>query len=160
MTTIADNRRARWRFQILETWDVGVALSGQEVKSVKTGHCDLHNAYVSVHTVHRSGHHRARFEASLVNCFIPKYSKAGPMPGYNPRRARPLLMKRAELSRIIGLLEGKGLTIVPLKVYTRNRLVKLQIGLARGKTKVDKRETIRQRETGRAVRQAMRKKVR
>lgn len=157
---ITDNRRARWRFQILETWDVGIALTGQEVKAVKTGHCDLHNAYVSVRSVHRPGHHRLRFEAVLVNCFIPKYSKAGPLPNYNPRRSRPLLLKYAELSRMIGLLESKGLTIVPLKVYIRNRLVKLQIGLARGKTKVDKRETIRLRETGRTVRQAMRKKVR
>lgn len=158
--TIAENRRARWRFQITETWDVGVSLTGQEVKSVKTGHCDLHNAFVTVRAVSRTGHRRPRLEAQLVNCFIPKYDKAGPLPAYDPRRTRKLLLKRSELTRMLGLLEGKGLTVVPLRVYTSHHLVKLHIGLARGKSKVDKREAIREREVKRSVRQAMRKKIR
>jgi SsrA-binding protein len=153
MATLSDNRKARWRYEILETWEVGVALSGQEVKSIKGGRCDLHSSYVTVRSAHRAGHRRARFEASLINCYIPKYERAGPLPGYEPRRSRRLLMKRAELERLVGQLQTKGLTLVPLKVYTRNHLVKLQIGLARGKTKIDKRETIKEREVKRNLRQ-------
>ncbi len=152
MGLLADNRRARFRYQILETWEVGIALTGQEVKSVKTGHCDLHNAFVTVRGVHRAGARRIRLEAALLNCYIPKYEKAGPLPGYEPRRSRPLLFKRSELQRLVGMLQTKGLTIVPLQVYTRNRLIKLRVGLARGKSKIDKREAIKERETKRNLR--------
>ena len=152
MATLSDNRRARWRYQILETWEVGIALTGQEVKAIKTGHCDLHNAYVTVRAVHRPGFVRQRLEASLLNCYISKYEKAGPLLGYEPRRSRYLLFKRHELKRLVGMLQTKGLTLVPLKVYTRNHLVKLQIGLARGKTQIDKRETIKAREVSREMR--------
>ncbi len=156
---LADNRRAHYRYQILETWEVGIALTGQEVKAVKSGHCDLHNAFVTVHALHRAGKHRARFEASLLNCYIPKYEKAGPLPGYEPRRSRRLLFKRSELEGLVGQLQTKGLTVVPLSVYTRNRLVKLRVGLARGKTKIDKRETIKERELKRGLRRRQLKRA-
>lgn len=149
---LADNRRARYRYQILETWEVGIALAGHEVKAVKGGHCDLHNAFVTVRALRKNGSRGGRFEALLLNCYIPKYEKAGVVPGYEPRRSRRLLFKRSELSRLVGLLQTKGLTIVPLTVYTRNRLIKLRVGLARGKTKIDKRTTIKERELKRGLR--------
>ncbi len=152
MSILADNRRAHYRYQILETWEVGIALTGQEVKAVKSGHCDLHNAFVTVRAFHKAGVRRPRLEASLLNAYIPKYEKAGPLPGYEPRHSRPLLFKRSELERLVGLLNTKGLTVVPLSVYTRNRLIKLRVGLARGKTKIDKRETIKERELKRGLR--------
>jgi len=143
----------------LETWEAGIALSGSEVKSIKTGQGDLKGAYVRV----RAGTaptRRRQLVAELLNMYIPPYLKAGPQPNYEPRRTRRLLLHRREMGKLLGLLETKGLTLVPLSVYTRNHLIKVTIGLGKGKTAVDKRETIKQRDIDRNVRQRMLRSVR
>ena len=152
MADLLSNKRARFRYQILETWETGIALTGQEVKSVKAGHGDLRQAYVSVRPAARSGHRRPRLLAHLVGAHIPAYSKAGRLTGYDPVRPRPLLFHRHELISLLGRLEQAGLTLVPLQVYTRNRRLKVLVGLARGRTTIDKREAVRRRELDREIR--------
>jgi SsrA-binding protein len=143
----------------LETWEAGIELTGPEVKSLKAGQGDLKGAYVRVRSGASSGGHR-QVLAELINAYIPPYMKAGPLPDYNPRRTRRLLLHRGEIGKLLGLLETKGLTLVPLSVYTRNHLVKLTLGLARGKSAVDKREVIKKRDLDRSVRERMMRRVR
>ena len=159
MPRLAYNRRARWRFSILEKWEAGIELTGQEVKSVKNGRIDLMHAFVTVRILPARAKQKQKLSAVLTNCYIPKYERAGSAAPYDPRRPRQLLLRREQLKRMTGLLEQKGLTIVPLSMYTRNHLVKLEIGLARDKTEFDKRDTIRRRETDRQMRSAARRAV-
>lgn len=155
MATIAVNRRARYKYRILETWEVGIVLTGQETKAVKSGRVDLSHAFVTLRSYAAAGKQRSRLDARLINCYVPKYDRAGDLPDYDPRHPRRLLFKRAELSRLLGLLEQKGLTVVPLSLYTRNHLIKLTVGLAKGKTAIDKRDTIREREVSRDLKRRM-----
>lgn len=149
------NRKAYHLYQILETWEAGVALTGAEVKAVKSGHADLKGSYVRIRTMSGQGNKNNAVQADLINVFIPPYSKAGVIDGYEPRRTRQLLLHKREMSNLLGKLTTKGLTIVPLALYTRKRLVKVQIGLARGKSKVDKREDIKKRDIDRDVRRVV-----
>lgn len=148
------NRKARHLYEILETWEAGIALSGSEVKAIKSGHADLKGSYVRVRSINKEGN-SAELRAELVNAFIPPYDKAGVVEGYEPRRTRQLLLHKREMNNLLGKLTNKGLTVVPLSLYTRKRLVKVQIGLARGKTKVDKREDIKKRDIDRDVRRVV-----
>lgn len=146
MSTLADNRRARFEYEILETYEAGLKLTGQEVKSVKTGHIGVQGAYATV----RAG------EAWLLNAMIPPYAKAGILPEYDPRRTRKLLLKKTELRTLVGKVQAQGLTLVPLKVYTAHGLIKVALGLGRGRKKEDKREVIRKRETEREMARSLR----
>jgi SsrA-binding protein len=148
------NRKARHLYEILETWEAGIVLSGNEVKAVKSGHADLKGAYVRVRVVNTKDN-STELHADLINAFIPPYNKAGTIEGYEPRRTRQLLLHKREINNLLGKLTNKGLTVVPLSLYTRKRLVKVQIGLARGKTKVDKREDIKKRDIDRDVRRVV-----
>lgn len=145
------NRKAHHLYQILETWEAGLVLSGSEVKSIKTGHADLKGAYVRVRGVAREKGPTG-FRAELINAFIPPYDKAGRQDGYDARRTRVLLLNKRELNSLVGKLVTKGLTVVPLSLYTRKRLVKLEIGLGRGKNQVDKREDLKKRDIARDTR--------
>lgn len=91
-------------------------------------------------------------EAWLLNAHIAAYKKAGPLPGYTPTRSRKLLLKKSELNRLIGISATKGLTLLPLSVYTARNHVKIEVGVGRGRKKVDKRELIKKRETDREIR--------
>ncbi len=161
MPALLDNRTARYRYQIMETWEVGIALTGQEVKSLRSGRGDIKHAYVLVRVAGRPGgqaneeRRRPRLEAWLLNAHIPPYEKAGHLEGYDPRRRRQLLFRRHELSRLIGTSGESGLTLVPIRLYTHGRRLKLLVGLGRGKSKIDKRETIRRRELDREARRHM-----
>jgi len=146
MSTITTNKRAFHDYEILSRFEAGIALSGQEVKSVKTGHVSLKGAFVTV---------RGN-ELFLTNAFIPPYRHAGDVPGYDPTRPRKLLLHRREIRGLIGKARSDGLTIVPLSVYTKGRYVKVGCAVARGKTSRDKRETIKKRDTDRAVRRELR----
>ena len=104
MPTLLENKQARWRYRILETWEAGIVLSGQEVKSLRGGHGDLRSAYVTVRPL--SGPtKRLRLAAMLVNASIPPYAKAGKLPSYDPRRARRLLFHRGALMKLVGPLK-------------------------------------------------------
>lgn len=149
MKILAKNKKGLFNYNILETLESGLVLSGQEVKSIKGGHISLGGSYVSL----------KNNELWLVNAFIPPYGPAGPLPDYDPERPRKLLLKKQEITRLRSKLNQKGLTIIPLKVYTKQGKIKLEIALARGKSKEDKRETIKRREQEREIRRMMRKKI-
>jgi SsrA-binding protein len=133
---IAVNRRARFDYEIEETLETGLMLEGTEVKSLREGHANIAESYVS-------------FEDDalyLINADIPPYGPANRF-NHEPRRRRKLLAKRREISRLAGAIQREGRTIVPLKLYFNNRgIAKLLIGEAKGKKTIDKRETQKQRD--------------
>lgn len=142
MPTLAQNRRARHDYEILETFEAGLVLSGAEVKSAKGGRINLQGAFVIP-----KGE-----ELWLTGANIAAYAPAGQGRVYDPIRDRKLLLKRSELQHLSGKVRERGLTLVPLSVYTSHRFVKLELALARGKTRYDKRAAIRRREIEREVR--------
>lgn len=147
MPTYAENRRARHDYRILETFEAGIALSGPEVKSVKSGRLSLQGSYVRLD---RSG------QAWLVGCHIALYPPAAEVQRhYDPVRERQLLLHSHQLKGLIGTLKQAGLTLVPLSVYTKGSLIKLELGVARGKKQHDKRAAIKKRELEREIRSRM-----
>jgi SsrA-binding protein len=139
---LASNRRARHDFEILETFEAGLALRGTEVKAARQGQIQLKDSYVTV----RGG------EAFLVGAHISPYSH-GNRQNHEPERERKLLLHRRELDKIMGRTTIQGLTCVPLAAYLKGNKVKLEIALARGKKLHDKRETVRRRIAEREARQ-------
>lgn len=146
---VATNRKARHNFDILETYEAGIALVGSEVKSMRSGSVDLRDAYASI----RDG------EMWLEQAHIAPYPFARD-GGHEPGRSRKLLMHRREIDRLAGTLAEKGLTLVALSVYFTNGKAKVELGLAKGRRTIDKRRAIRdreeKREMDRAARQARR----
>lgn len=147
MTTIAINKRARFDYEILETVEAGIALLGHEVKSVKTEHMSLQGSFVTI----RGG------DLMLTNALIPFYLHAGDPGNYEPTRPRRLLVRRSEAKRFIGKVRTNGLTLIPLRVYTRRHLVKVEFALAKGKKEYDKRATTQKREAKRKMERAMKR---
>jgi SsrA-binding protein len=132
---VIENRRARFDYEILETFEAGIALAGPEVKSLRQGRGNLQDAYASVD----------RGELFLVNAYIPEYSEANRF-NHETRRPRKLLLHRREIDRLAGGVQREGLTIVPLRLFFNPRgRAKAEIALARGKKLHDKRETEKQR---------------
>ncbi len=136
------NRKARFQYEILEEFEAGIALAGSEVKSVRLGNISLSEAYCKF----------VDGELFLVDCRISPYKQAGAHTDLSPTRPRKLLLRAAQLKRLQQKVTTKGLTIVPLRVYNSGRLIKVEIGLARGKRVGDKRETIRRRDEEREAR--------
>ncbi len=141
---LAENRRARRDYTVLEDFEAGIALTGPEVKSCRTGGADLKDAYGK----ERGG------EIFLVNCHIAPWQHASGDQG-NPNRARKLLLHAGEVQRISGKLSTTGLTLVPLRIYVRNGWIKVRVGLARGRSQRDRRDAIRAREAEREIREAL-----
>ena len=137
---IATNRRARFEYEILETFEAGIALRGPEVKSLREGKANLADSYATVR----------RGEALLVHLHISPYEQAG-RDNPDPRRDRRLLLHKAEIRRLSGRIAERGFTLVPLRLYWKNGRAKVELGLARGKRVHDKREAIRRRESDREV---------
>ena len=148
MPIIAKNKKALHDYEILEKFEAGIVLSGQEVKSAKLGHVRLQGSYVTL----------KRGEAWLIGAHIAKYRYAGAEPHYNPERPRKLLLKKREIKYLIGKSQEKGLTLAPLSVYTKRRKIKIEIGVARGRKLRDKREIIKKREAQTRIRRALRRK--
>ena len=146
---IATNRRARYEYEILDTWEAGIALLGAEVKSLRTGKANLSDSYATVR----------RGEAFLVNVHISPYDKAG-RDNPEPRRERKLLLHRREISRLEGRVDERGLTLIPLSLYFVRGRAKVELALARGKRRYDKRQSIRNRENQRDLARAMRNRNR
>jgi SsrA-binding protein len=132
---IASNRQARFRFHLLETWEVGIALQGSEVKSIRDGKVNLKDSYALV----RDG------EVWLHNMHIAPYAPAAGQ-GHEPERPRKLLMHKREIERLIGKTQEKGLTLVPTRMYFAGSNAKVELALARGKEQRDKRDSIRERD--------------
>jgi len=147
MPVLAVNKRATFDYDILETYEAGLVLFGHEAKSIKTGHISLKGSFV---TVKSSG--KKLPELRLVNAFVPLYKQAGKIPEYDPARSRKLLLKKKEIQYLIGKRKQEGLTLVPIKIYTKRSLIKLEFGVGKGKRKIDKREAIKKREAERKIR--------
>jgi len=143
---VAQNRRARHDYEILDTIEAGVVLVGPEVKSLRQGRASLSDAYAVVR----------RGELWLLNAHVSPYEQAG-RDNPNPRRERKLLAHRAEIARLAGQVAERGLTLVPLSLYFKDGRAKVELALARGKRTHDKRDAIREREQEREIDRAMRR---
>lgn len=143
---IAENKKARFDFHILDDYEAGLQLTGSEVKSLRDGQVTLKDSYISF----------KGDEAFLQNAHISEY-KASSYNNHHPERLRKLLLHRVELDRIFASIKEKGLTCVPLKIYFKNGKVKLQIGLAKGKDKGDKRQDSKKRDANREMARHLRK---
>lgn len=145
MTTLATNKRAHFDYTILDKFEAGLMLTGAEVKSIKTGHVSLKGSFVTMHDS----------ELWLTNATIPPYPFANLPASYDPTRSRKLLVKKSEIKSLIGKMHEKGLTLVPLRVYTKRRLVKLEFALSKGKKAFDKRSDIAKKEATRSMQRAL-----
>ncbi len=144
---LAENKKAYFNYQILEKFEAGMVLTGTEVKSIKTGRMSLKGSYV----VLKGYAQKENPEVYLVGANIPPYQPKNAPKDYNPGGSRKLLLNKSEIKRLIGKTKEKGLTLVPLKVYTKNAKIKLEFGIGKGRKKADKRELIKKRETEREI---------
>ena len=145
--TIARNRRARFDYHILETWEAGIVLTGTEVKSLRIGKANISDAYAVVN----SG------EVFLLNLNIPPYEQ-GNRYNHEPTRTRKLLLHRREIRRMIGAVERQGLTLVALELYFKRGVAKVALALGKGKQLHDKRATERERDDVREMARAVRER--
>lgn len=134
--TLIKNKKATFNFEVLERIEAGAELFGFEVKSLRQGRGSLDGSYVTIH----------KGEVFLKNAYIAPYQEKNTPAGYDPRRLRKLLLKKVEIARMLDKKKGESLTFIPLSWYNKNRRIKLEVGIARGKKKHDKRETIKRRD--------------
>ncbi|MCH3951153.1 MAG: SsrA-binding protein SmpB [Acidaminococcus sp.] len=142
---VAENRKARHDYNIHETYETGIVLTGTEVKSLRAGKANLKDAYAAVT---KSG------EVYLYNCHISEYTH-GNIFNHEPRRDRKLLMHKKEIQKLIGKTKEKGFTLVPLQLYFSHGLVKCKLALATGKKLYDKRRDMAERSAKREIDRAM-----
>jgi SsrA-binding protein len=147
--TVAVNRRARHQYAIEETLEAGLALTGTEIKSIRAGRVNLAEAYARIE----------RGEAWLIGAHIAPYEQ-GNRNNHEPTRTRKLLLHRDQISELVGRTQAKGFTLVPLKLYIRNGMAKLELGIGRGKKAYDKRRTIAERDARRELERATKERVR
>jgi len=136
MYIIAENRKAYFNYEILDRFEAGISLVGQEVKSLKTRGVNLAGSYVMVRNE----------ELFWVGAKIPAYQPKNAPSDYDVERSRKLLLRKNEIKKLLGKAKEKGLTLIPLRVYSKNAKIKLEFGLAKGKKEIDKRELIKKRE--------------
>ena len=141
MKILAENKKAYYNYDILEKFEAGMVLIGQEVKSLKTRGVNLAGTYATM----------KKEELFWLGAKIPPYQPKNAPSDYDPERSRKLLLKKKEINYLIGKTKQRGLTLIPTKVYTIKGKIKLEFGLAKGKRGVDKREKIRKRETEREM---------
>ena len=149
MKIITENKKASHNYKLLEKYEAGISLLGQEVKSIKAGKININSSFI-----HLKGN-----ELFLINANIPLYQPKNMRTSYNPTRARKLLLKKREINKLTGKLSQRGLTMVPLKVYTNARgIIKIEIALAQNKKKIDKREEIKKKEIDEEIRRTLKAK--
>jgi SsrA-binding protein len=148
MENIASNDRARYDYEILDTFEAGLVLTGQETKSAKIGGMKLKGSFVTFRGP----------EAWLLNSHIIKYAKDGRVYEYDPDRSRKLLLRKPELAKLKGKSETKGLTILPIRAYLKRGRVKVEVAVGRGKKQYEKRDTIRKRDVDRQIRAALKQR--
>lgn len=147
MKILAQNKKGNFNYEILETFEAGIALKGPEVKSVKSGHINISESFATV----------KNNEILLTNAHIAPYKPAG-IHNPTPTRTRQLLLKRLEIDQLTGKLKSGKFLLVPLKIYEKNGLIKAELGLARSKKKHDKREQIKKREQEREIKRAIKER--
>ncbi len=141
---VATNRSARFDYEVEDTWEAGLVLTGSEVKSLRGGNVNLSDAYAAPRGS----------ELFLLNCRIGELQQAGHF-GHTPLRDRKLLMSRAEIERVRGKVEQRGYTLIPLRVYFKEGWAKVELGLAKGRTHEDRRDAIAERESKREIERAL-----
>ena len=141
---LAQNKKARHDYQILETLEAGLVLTGTEIKSVRERRINLKDGFAQIHNG----------EAWLLNVHISEYTQ-GNRFNHDPLRARKLLLHKKEIQKLTGQTSEKGITIVPLKVYLKHGFAKVLLGIAKGKHDYDKRETIKKRDQEREIRRTL-----
>jgi SsrA-binding protein len=146
--TVASNRRARHDYEILETFEAGIALRGSEVKTLREGRASLQDAYAGVDN-----------GEVVLHMQIPAYSHTG-YDGHEPTRPRKLLLHRKEIDQLSRRVAERGLTLVPLRLYFKQQLVKVELAVARGKRAYDKRQAIAQRDAAREMDRVRKVRVR
>ena len=147
--TVSENRRARFEYFITETIEAGIALTGTEVKSLRSGQSNIAESYASVEN---GG-------LMLINAYIPEYKLAGPFFNHEPRRPRRLLLHKREIVKLANAIDRKGMTLIPLELYFNERgRAKLRLALAEGKKLHDKRDTEKKRDWEREKARLMRDK--
>lgn len=145
MTIIATNKRASFDYALDGRYEAGLVLTGSEVKSVKTGHASLKGAFVTV----------KGSELYLTNALIPRYQHAHKDTRHDDTRPRKLLLRKREIRSLIGKSRTEGLTLVPIRLYTKKQLVKLEFAVGKGKKAYDKRSDIGKREAKRRIERAI-----
>lgn len=145
MKVLAENKKAYFNYEILEKFEAGISLIGQEVKSLKTRGGSLAGSYVVIKNK----------EVFWVGAKIPPYQPKNVPPDYNPERSRKLLLKKSEIKYLIGKTKQKGLTLIPLRIYTKRGKIKIEFGIAKGLKRFDKRELIKKREIEREIRKEL-----
>jgi SsrA-binding protein len=143
---VARNRRARFEYDLLEKLEAGIVLTGTEVKSLRNGKASLEEAYAGID----------RGEVWLYGCDIPEYLQANRM-NHKPKRPRKLLLHRTEIQKLIGKASEKGLTLVPLSVYFKKGMAKVELCIARGRKLYDKREALKKQDAKRDINRALRR---
>jgi len=141
MKIIAENKKAYFNYEILENFEAGLSLIGQEVKSLKTRGVNLAGSYIVTKNE----------EFYWIGAKIPPYQPKNISPDYNPERSRKLLLNKSEMKYLIGKSKQKGLTLIPLRVYTKNGKIKLEFGIGKGKKVFNKRELIKKRDIEREI---------
>lgn len=147
MTTFVQNRKVHFNYDIERSLEAGIELFGHEVKSIKSGHGTLDGAYVII----RGG------EAYLIGVTIPPYQVKNAPKDYDPARTRKLLLHKKELKQLGDIEAGKGLTIVPISLYNNKGNIKVELGIAKGKKRFDKRESIKKRESDIDIRRSLKR---
>jgi SsrA-binding protein len=142
MATYIDNRKAHFNYSIEDTYEAGIELSGFEVKSIKSGQGSISASFCIV----RGG------EAFIIGMHIPPYQPHNTDPGYNPDRNRRLLLSKKDIKKLSEKDDIKGLTLIPISLYSKGRYIKVSVAVARGKKVFDKRETIKKRDVDREIR--------
>lgn len=141
MKIYSENKKAGFDYEVLEKFEAGMVLFGQEVKSIKTGHINLSGSYVTLRGE----------EPFLVGVRVPPYQPNNAGADYNEGRERKLLLNKKEINYLIGKSAQKGFSLIPLKIYENSGRIKLEFGLAKGKKKYDKKEKIKKRDVEREV---------
>lgn len=145
MKILAENRKVFFEFEILEKFEAGISLFGQEVKSLKTQGTNLAGTYVVI----------KKGEAFWIGANIPPYQPKNIGANYNPQRSRKLLLKKAEIKYLIGKSKEKHLTLIPLRLYTKRGKIKLEFGVGKRKKKKSKKEEIKKREIEREIQRTL-----
>jgi len=141
MKVLSENKKAYFNYEIVDRFQAGICLQGQEVKSIKSGRINLAGSYVVLRSE----------EVYLVGAKVPPYQPKNAPGDYDPERSRKLLLRKAEIKQLIGKTKEKGLTLVPLKVYTIKGQIKIEFGVAKGRKIIDKRQLIKKRETDKEI---------
>jgi len=151
MESLSENKKAYFNYEILEKFEAGISLTGQEVKSLKTRGTNLAGSYVVIKGSVEDGNPEVFWVGTTIAPYQPKNAPSD----YNPERSRKLLLKKEEIKYLIGKNREKGLTLIPLRLYTYKGKIKIEFGIVRGKKKTDKRELIKKREADREIDRAI-----